>query len=185
MLLSCAAVLSALTVLAPTEPATAPVVVSNRPISAGTTLTADDLTVRRVAPDAIPRGTPTDPAELVGRLAVIDLPAGAMLVSGVSLDPRGGVAKGEQLVPITLADPAIATLTKVGDRVTIIAAGDGGEPVVVAEQVTVAAVPRASSGGVLGGSNQPDSVLVVRAPVAAAHRIAAWATNPTLSITIG
>ncbi len=184
VLLACAAVLSALTVLAPPEPVTVPVVVTAHRVSSGTTLQADDLTVREVPPGLVPEGTPSDPAELLGRLSVVDLPSGAMLVSGLTLAPTAA-KDGARLVPVTVADPAVASLVRPGDQISIIAVGTNGEPVVVAERVRVAAIPSASDGGPLGGGVRSSTVLVVSAPPATAQRIAAWASNPTLGITIG
>jgi flagella basal body P-ring formation protein FlgA len=76
-----------------TVTAATPVVVAARPVTAGATLTPDDLTVRP-EPDSLDAGRRAyhDPAQLIGATAVMNLPAGTILDSSDIAEPVAVVA---------------------------------------------------------------------------------------------
>ncbi len=98
------------------------------PISRGEAVEAADLRIVYVASDdPIARLGEGDAQELVGRVAVSDLPAGTLLTSGI-LAPRLTLAPGEGLVGLALDPGQVpASALASGDMVNVIAGpGEGG-----------------------------------------------------------
>lgn len=193
---------------APAGEPTRDVVVAAHDLTAGDELTADDLRVASVPAHLVPAGTP-GADELPGRRVTASVPAGlplvAGLVGGVLVDgalvddARFGLAppQGTVTVPVRLVDPAVARMLRPGDRVDLVAPGDGtvagvldggagvapaGEPGVLARAALVLEVSTdpgpeaAADGGLVGwtGSDAADEPLVVVAVAPEeGHRLAA------------
>jgi Flp pilus assembly protein CpaB len=170
--------------LSPEPPPTVDVVVPEHRLVAGTAVASDDVAVKPVPAALVPADVLTDPADAVGRVPAVSLPAGlplhAELVQGggvVSQAPRGTV-----VVPVRLDDAATGWL-RPGDRVDLVAtaegqasvseSGDADDSPYLARRALVLpglAGGRSSSeesaGGLLGGTSARDApvTLVAVAP---------------------
>ena len=127
---------------APPPPRVA-VLVADRDLPPGATVTDDDLTRVGFAPGSVPTGVLTAP-EAVGRTTVGPVRAGEPLTDVRLLD-EGLLAKypGAVAVPVRIADGPTTGLLRVGDRVSVLATDPqgSGPAVPVAEAVPVLALP--------------------------------------------
>lgn len=174
------AVTGALEVLRPPPPPSSTVLVTARPVAAGTKLTGDDVALRVVADSIAPGGTLRRVPDAAGRTAVVGLPAGVPLHDGMLSD--GGVLssapQGTVVVPVTLADDGVAALLRPGDRVDLLTpsasgaptAGTGGGPPpadYLARRALVLPLPEKrdpgddAAAGLLGSGADPPSVTLV------------------------
>ncbi|MFI2487899.1 SAF domain-containing protein [Promicromonospora kroppenstedtii] len=151
----------AIHLLRPPPPPTVDVAVTARPVAAGTQLTREDISVRAVAADLAPPGALHTARALLGRAAVVGLPAGALLHTTLVSDDGVSAAAphGTVVVPVRLADGAVAALLRPGDRVDLLAGTTSGsepsaEPRYLARAALVLPVPAGrapkESGGLLG-----------------------------------
>lgn len=169
-----AATLGALT---PPAPPTLDIVVAGRPVEGGHSLVADDLDVVAMPTDLAPEGALTSRAALVGRVLAAPVPRGAPLTELSVVSARAGASKGELLVPVPLDDDRVLSLVQVGDRVTVVSAGQDGQVVTLARRVRVA--------GVTQGRDASGGVLLLACPDEVAARLAAWSTGGSLGIALG
>jgi len=159
---------AAVQVLAPPPPPMRDVVVTARPLAAGTELSSGDLEVRAVPASLVPADVVSDPEAVVGRVVAVRLAAGLPLskelVAGgalAALAPAGSV-----VVPVRL-DGVTAGLLRAGDRVDLVSTaahavpGDGtAGPSHFARRALVLPSARrsgqaADDGGLLGGAVGP------------------------------
>ncbi|WP_280497522.1 SAF domain-containing protein [Nocardia asiatica] len=109
-----------------------PVVVAGRDLPPGRLLEAGDL--RSVPREAgtLPEGAVTDPATLVGATLTGAVRQGEMFtdlrVVGPRLAAAATGAREARIVPIRLADTAVADILRAGDRVDVIGAEDASGP---------------------------------------------------------
>lgn len=188
ILVGCAAVL-ALADLRPAPPPRTPVVVAAGALGAGIPLTAGDLAIARLPPDAVADGAHGDLDDVVGRAVVVAVPAGLPVVDALLRDDGLGSSgpPGTVVAPVRLADPGVADLLRPGDRVDLFvtATSAAGAPVAerLAERALVlphpAPLPGVSAGGLLGPAAEDGGTLtlVAVAPDAAAALAgaSAWA----------
>lgn len=181
---SCAAVAVVAGVQAVRPPAaeTVPVTVASRDLVSGTVLTADDVAVARLPPDAVPDGVDT---HAVGRTLAAPIRRGEP-VTDVRLVAPTLVAgyPGRVALPVRIADADVVGLLRVGDRVDLVAADPrAGRASYVAFDVPVLALP--SPGEQHTGSGSPSGrLLVVAVPPGDVDRIAVAAATALLSIVI-
>ncbi|MFA3875213.1 hypothetical protein ABS735_16195 [Streptomyces sp. MMCC 100] len=94
-----------------------------------------------------------------------------------------GERHGTRLVaaPVRIADAATVRLLRPGDRVDVVATGDGGagDASVLARGVRVTKVPEPVEGSAAGGA-----LVVVSVPRATAHRLVGAATTARLAVTL-
>jgi pilus assembly protein CpaB len=123
-------------ILRPPPPPTVDVAVTARPVTAGTELTWDDVVVRAIAADIAPPGAVHTVRGLLGRVAVVGLPAGAPLHSTLVSDDGVSAAAphGTVVVPVRLSDDAVAALLRAGDRVDLLAGTTSGSEPAAAPQ---------------------------------------------------
>lgn len=177
--------------LRPAPPPSAPVLVTTRAVATGARLTESDVALRDVAVSIAPPASLRIPSEVVGLTAVVSLPAGAPLHTGVLSD--GGVLSsaphGTVVVPVTLADDGVAALLRPGDRVDLLAPGsarslaDDPEPTTSYLARRALVLPAAgrqaeegdASAGLLGGGTDPPSVTLVAVDPAEAPDLSAIA----------
>ncbi len=154
-------------VLRPPPPPTVDVAVTARAVTAGTELTRDDVVVRAIAADLAPPGAMHTVRGLLGRAAVVGLPAGAPLHTTLVSDDGVSAAapRGTVVVPVRLSDDAIAALLRPGDRVDLLAGTTtGSEPAAapryLARSALVLPVPAErepeGAGGLLGPASDGD-----------------------------
>ena len=191
--LACLALVLALRPPAPAvapsaEAPTVPVVVAAADLPAGTALTAADLVAAELPAALAPAGAATGAGELSGRVLAAPLRAGEPVTDVRLVGPGlwAAVPEGHVAAPVRLADLAVATLLRAGDRVDVLAAaGDGtGSPVqVVAAGALVLTAPTAADGD---APATPDAgLLVLAVPADTAEQLAGAAANATLTVTLG
>lgn len=164
-------------VLRPPPPPTVDVAVTARPVSAGTELTRDDVVLRAIAADLAPPGAAHAVRSLLGRAAVVALPAGAPLHTTLVSDAGVSAAAphGTVVVPVRLSDDAVAALLRPGDRVDLLSGTTSGSaqaesPQYLARGALVLPVPTGrepeGAGGLLGPASEADRpvTLVAVAP---------------------
>lgn len=97
--------------------------ITARPVAAGTEITREDVVLRPVAVEAAPPGAAHTVEGLLGRAAVVGLPAGAPLHATLVSDAgiSSAAPRGTVVVPVRLSDDAVATLLRPGDRVDLLA----------------------------------------------------------------
>jgi Flp pilus assembly protein CpaB len=117
-------VVLAVHLLAPPPARGVPVVVASRDIGAGQTLSAGDLRTARWSLDPSSSANGTDPAVLIGRVTAGPIPRGHPVTDTDVLGPGllAGQAAGVVAVPVSVADPSAARLTRRGDHVDLLAA---------------------------------------------------------------
>jgi Flp pilus assembly protein CpaB len=166
---------AAVQVLRPAPPPMRDVVVPTHRLAPGSAVARSDVELRAVPADLAPAGALTDPADAVGRVPAVALPAGfplaPELVAGgevVALAPHGTV-----VVPVRLDDSA-AALLRPGDRVDLVstAAGADGDDGYLARRALV--LPSASRArdadagatGLLGAARDDPPAVVTLVAVA-------------------
>jgi pilus assembly protein CpaB len=120
---------------------TVPIVVASQEIPALTTITEDMLTVREVPAELVLAGSYTDPAELIGKKAQIQIVSGAQLLTSNAIDPElANQAYGVD-APLSLLIPeghrafaiytskvaAAGGLVRAGDHVDLMLSSEDGE----------------------------------------------------------
>lgn len=162
--------------LRPPPPPTIDVAVTARPVAAGTAFTRDDVVVRSVAADLAPPGALHTVRSLLGRAAVVGLPAGAPLHATLVSDDGVSAAAphGTVVVPVRLSDDAVAALLRPGDRIDLLAGTTSGSepdgaPRYLARGALVLPVPAGrepeAAGGLLGPASDGDRPVTLVAVV--------------------
>lgn len=144
-------------------PRTTPVWTAARDLPAGRVLTADDLRQVGFAPASVPAHALDSPGAVLGR--TLAAPVGR----GEPLEPpdvvRPGMTRGypgRVGVPVRITDPAVASLLRVGDRVSLVAADPadpGSGDRTLATDVVVVAVPAPDQA--VSASGLPGRLVVV------------------------
>jgi Flp pilus assembly protein CpaB len=154
------------------------VVVTTRLVSAGSTVTRDDVKLARLPSPAVPEGALTLSQDAIGRVAGTGIRTGQILTD---LTLIGGAASdGSVVLSVRLDNPELASLAPPGTRVTLFAT-TSAEP--VASHVLVVAIPAVENGGILGGT--ASKVLLVRVTPDEAGRITRALSSSTLTLAIG
>ncbi|WP_420734171.1 SAF domain-containing protein [Brevibacterium luteolum] len=105
------------------------VLVASSQISAGTELTAADVSLVRFPPDLVPAGALTETAAVVGATATSEVAAGAVLTEHALLTPRAEpLPEGMVALPVEVGDGAAAQVLRPGHHVRVFAAGTGSDP---------------------------------------------------------
>jgi pilus assembly protein CpaB len=187
--------------LRPPPPATArasaqptgPVVVATADLAAGTVLSSETLAAVDLPVALLPAGAAAEPDALTGRVLAAPVRAGEPVTDVRVVGPGlwSGVPVGLVAAPVRLADLAVATLLRAGDRVDVLAAAggaDGRSPAVavVAEDALVLTAPAAAGGAdpavVTGGDS---GLLVLAVTPETAQRLAGAGAGGTLTVTLG
>lgn len=112
--------------------ASLPVVVAASDLPPGHTLTAGDVRLAERPTASIPAGAARDPGRMIGSVLAAATARDEIVTDLRVVGPRlAQVAAGRadaRLVPIRLADPAVADIVRVGDRIDVVAAGDQDSP---------------------------------------------------------
>jgi len=158
-------------------PATVPVVVAAADLGPGSVLDASDLAVSPWPGDLVPEGVARSPGDLTGRALAGPLRAGEP-VTDVRLVGPGLTAlldPGEQAVPVRLADLAVASSLRAGDRVDVLATTEGAE---------VAAVVAPAALVLLAPAGTDDGAVWLAATPETAARLAGAMTRSTLTVSL-
>jgi Flp pilus assembly protein CpaB len=173
-----------------TGPPAVPVAVAAADLPAGTVLTADDLTTVSLPGGAAPAGAAADPHQLTGEVLAAPVRAGEAVTDVRVVGPGlwSQVPEGQVAAPVRLADLAVATLLRAGDRVDVLAAASGGPTPaveVVAESALVLTVPTTAEADPLAGAADGTGLLVLAVAPETAQRLAAAGAGATLTVTLG
>jgi Flp pilus assembly protein CpaB len=156
-------------------------------LRAGAVLTADDLTRATLPAAAAPDGVVADVGQLAGAVLAGPLRRGEPVTDVRVVGPGlwSQVPPGQVAAPVRLADLAVATLLRPGDRVDVLAtaADAGAAEVVAAGALVVSAPPPEAPGSTAAAGDAGLLVLAVSSDTAA--RLAGAATNSTLTVTLG
>jgi Flp pilus assembly protein CpaB len=176
----------ALAVVAPAPPASTRVLAAARELAPGSVLTAGDLQIVALPPDAVPDGALRPDAAVLGRMVTGPVRRREPLTDVRLLGPELLAAlpdRDQVAVPVRIADPAAVALLRTGDRVDVLAASEGAaEAAVVAPRALVVAVPRRD-----GTDSDPldgGALVVLAATPAAARRLAQAAVAARLSVVV-
>jgi len=161
-----------------------PVTVAAADLAAGTVLAFDHLRLARFPAELAPVGALPEPDELVGRVL-----AGAVGTAEPLTDTRlvgpgltAELSEGQVAAPVRLADLAVASLVRTGDRVDVLATPpESATAEVVASSALVLAGARAGP----GEHDDPRAgLLVIAVDATTAGRLAAAATTSTLTVSL-
>jgi Flp pilus assembly protein CpaB len=146
-------------------------------------LRPEDLSTRSFAPDSVPAGVLSSPAQALGRTTVGPVRAGEPLTDA-RLVGRSMLAgyPGTVATPVRIGDPAAVGLVRVGDRVDLLASDPqgAGEAALLAHDAPVIAIPRrTTSTDLVSGA-----LIVVAVPDTTARSLAAAGVTSFLSLTI-
>ena len=179
------------------EQPTVAVVVAAADLPAGAVLAAADLRTARLPADVAPAGAAADVEELTEQVLAGPVRAGEPVTDVRVVGPGlwSAVPEGLVAAPVHLADLAVATLLRAGDRVDVLAAAEA-DPVVgsgssvavtvVAEGALVLTAPTARSDGEPpAGATGDSGLLVLAVPPATAQELAAAGAGGTLTVTLG
>ena len=157
------------------------------PVSRGEVVEASDLRVVYLASDdPIARLGRSAATDLVGRVALADLPAGTILTSG-SVAPRLSVGPGEGLVGLAL-DPGQVPATRLlpGELVNIVAGPAEGAAVAADGRLTAVLASRATVFAVEELRTEGRKLVSVKLPESDANRVAAAAERgPVRLVLVG
>ncbi|MQA32773.1 Flp pilus assembly protein CpaB [Modestobacter roseus] len=172
----------------PAGPVTVPVVVAAVDLPAGAVLTDGELAVARLPETAAPAGATAEPDELTGQVLASPVRAGEPVTDVRLIGPGlwSATPDGQVAAPVRLADLAVATLLRPGDRVDVLsaAADDGAEPsveVVAADALVLTTPPPARDGPLTSDAG----LLVLAVDPDTAAGLAAAAATGTLTVTLG
>jgi pilus assembly protein CpaB len=164
-------------------PTAVPVAVAAADLPAGVTVSARDVAVARLPPEAVPRGAVPDAGPLVGRVLAGGVRAGEPLTDARLVGPGLTALLPADLVaaPVRLADLAVAALVRTGDRVDVLAALPDGEE---AERVAAGVLVLAAPGPASADPDPAAGLLVLAVDPATAARLAAASTTATLTVSL-
>lgn len=163
-------------------PAAVPVVVATSDLPAGTRLTAGDLTVAPLAPEAVPDGVVGEPELLEHRVLAGGVRRGEPLTDARLVGPglTALLPDGQVGAPVRLADLAVTALVHAGDRVDVLATAEGtGSAERVAAGALVLAAP-----GQAAEDDAGAGLLLLAVDDGTAARLAAASATATLTISL-
>jgi len=161
------------------------VLVAARDLAAGLTVGPDDLHMAERVTGELPDGALTSASQAVGRVVTGAVRRGEVITDRRLLGPglSASLEAGVVASPVRLVDLEVAALLRPGDRVDILAAGDGATTAtVVASDVLVLAVPLAESEG--PADVGPIGLVVVAVDQETAGLLAAAAASSILTATL-
>ncbi|MDV7243929.1 MULTISPECIES: SAF domain-containing protein [Rhodococcus] len=186
--LACLAV--ALGIRGDPDSAHSPVVVAVRDLQPGRILVDTDLEVRQLEVRSLPDGAVSALSDVSGRTLASPARAGETLTDVRVLGPRlAATAAGiedARIVPVRLADPAVAELLREGDRVDVLTVDSdtpahSGRPqnatVLASDAVVVLVTPSGN------GRDQRDRVVMLALPATEATTVAAASLTNAITVT--
>lgn len=151
-----AAVAAALHSVAPPPEPTREVLVAAADLTAGTTLSADQVEPARIPRDLVPEGALGHVDAVAGRVLAAPVRSGEPLTDVRLLGAAlvDGYGSDRVAAPVRIADAGAAALLRTGDRVDVLAADPRGsaETAVVAPDARVIVVPEPGEAATQGAS---------------------------------
>lgn len=163
-----------------------PVVVAARDLPPGHLLSAADLRRTSYPPETVPETAARDPSALTGAVLTAALRTGEMLTDVRVVGPRlAEVATGvpdARIVPVRLADTAIADILRAGDRVDVVAAGTENPGLAHTLATDAAVVLVAGGASDTATSRRSERVVLVAMDARRAAAVAAASLNSALTV---
>jgi Flp pilus assembly protein CpaB len=166
------------------------VVVANRDLRPGTTLSIDDVRVEKRLATTVPDGSQADPGAVVGSTLAGPARRGEVLTDVRLLSSRlaeSTAGPGARVVPLRLADSALIDLVRVGDVVDVLAASATDAPPAVpsaARVLVTDAVVVLVSAKEKAGTAADDRVVLVALPARVANTVAGSALGQAVTLTL-
>ncbi|WP_249359495.1 SAF domain-containing protein [Nocardia cyriacigeorgica] len=165
----------------------ASVVVAARDLPPGHLLTPADLRIADRESGALPGGAVRDPAPLIGATVTGAMSTGEILTDLRVIGPRlaavAGGAPDARIVPLRLADTAVADILRAGDRVDVIAADESDRATRPARTLaTDAAVVLISGSPGASPARSADRVVLVAMGAENAAAVAAASLSTALTV---
>ena len=183
-LLAGLSVWAGLSVLRPPDPPTVAVLVAERALVGGQTVTDRDVAVRRLPAAALPADFLHDPAQAIGRPLTVSVPAGATLLPTSVVTKNALAAPGLAVLPVTLTATA-AGLVEVGDRIDLLAAdADGGAAQIASAARVVAVLNTAQGSSPLSPAQSSGPVVLMELRPDALPRVSAAAARGPLGFAL-
>jgi Flp pilus assembly protein CpaB len=185
-----AAVLAGLHAVAPPPPETVSVLAAARDLPSGTVIGPDDLVPVDLPAAAVPDSA-VSAVEATGRTVAAPVRRGET-VTDVRLVGESLVAAhpGAVAVPVRIPDAGVVDLLRVGDVIDLVATDTAGAPgaspegTVVADDVSVVALPQdVTAAGLAGSGPLGGRLVVIAADARDAEKIAGRAVRSYLTVT--
>ncbi|WP_328388373.1 SAF domain-containing protein [Nocardia sp. NBC_00416] len=162
------------------------VVVAAHDLPPGHLLEPADLRLAPYPPATAPDGAARDPAPLAGAVLTAALRSGEVLTDLRVIGPRlAEVAAGitdARIVPVRLADTALAEILRAGDRVDVVAAGAEDPALARTLAVDAAVVLVSGPPAEAGTGRHPERVVLVAMDARRAAAVAAASLNSALTV---
>lgn len=189
-LVAALAALAAWSAIGAVRPAPAPttsVVAPTSDLPAGHVLAAGDVALLDLPSDVAPTAAVVAPADLVGRRIAHPVADGVPLVPDDLVESGAWEAAepGELVVPVRLADPAVAALLPIATPIHLVSATGSGPTLLTTRARLVARVDESSGGSMLGGSEQTETLLLLAVPAEVATLVLDAGAGGTLTIAVG
>ncbi|GMA30450.1 hypothetical protein GCM10025875_04420 [Litorihabitans aurantiacus] len=172
--------------LRPAPAAHTAVVVPARDLAPGDLLTEGDLATLDLPPGAVPAAAVRAVDDVAGLRVGHPVAAGVPLV-GTDLVEQGawsGAGPGELVVPVRLADPAVASLLPTATPLRLVSATGAGPTLLTSEAVLVSRVEAESAGGLLGSSESGAPLLLLAVPRDVATLVLDASAGGTLTVAV-
>ncbi len=160
-----------------TQEPVVPLVVASGDLTAGAVLAPADLDVVHWPPELVPAGATASADELTGRTLAGALRRGEPVTDVRLVGPglTASLPDGQVAAPVRLADLAVASSLRAGDRVDVLATADeSGVAEVVAAATLVLSAPSRSDDGAVWLAATPET----------AARLAGAMTRSTLTVSL-
>lgn len=166
-------------------PATRTVVSLAANLPAGHRLSATDLTLRSLPPEALPDETLTEIGDAVGRTTAVSLNSDTVLQPGL-LTGEVTLPPGRVVVPITVPEAALRSLLRPGDVLSLVAPGPEDLVVLSADARVVAHPGNEAPDSQLGLATGRDSgLLLVEVDAREAALVASLGQSGQVSVVLG
>lgn len=165
------------------------VVVAAHDLAPGRAVAATDLRTATFSANSLPGGAIHEPAPLLGATLSAPMRAGEIFTDLRVLGPRlaaaATAAPDARIVPIRLADNAVAEVLRTGDRVDVVAAAEADTPAAtpartLAAGAVVVSIPERSGTGKT--SRSEDRVVLIALDSAHATAVAAASLRTALTV---
>jgi Flp pilus assembly protein CpaB len=162
-------------------------VVAARDVNPGHRLTADDLTIRDVAPDMLPAGALTQVSDLTEKTVTGPVRSGEIVTDARVLSNRLPMEllqrADARLVPVKLADTAVIDLLREGDVVDVLSIDESSEDQPSATRVLAKSAVVALVSQPTGSRTGADARLAILAlPERDAHVVAAATLTAPITV---
>ncbi|WP_181447528.1 MULTISPECIES: SAF domain-containing protein [unclassified Rhodococcus (in: high G+C Gram-positive bacteria)] len=179
---------------------TVAVVVSSRDLTPGQVIADSDVEIREIDSKQLPEGVVSDTDLVVGRTVAGPIRSGETVTDVRVLSPRlAGLSVGTddaRIVPVRLADAAVADMLRSGDVVDVLTVGpdtsrtDTSRPDTPNESIADKAPQILAAGAVVAlvttsesTRNQQEQVILLALPTPAANVVAAASLSNAITVT--